>query len=730
MTTGKGEAGTELPVLGSGNRGFLAMVLFGLMAALAGRIQLSMPGLAGGLQDPREIFTLVGLLFVPHWGYTIGIGLLASLGGPFGNGGGLEIAGRDLGEFVITLVSHLVALPLGWYVYHHGLRRIRRPFYLGLAWAGMVLGLYIGVFHLLESFLKPALYPNTPTFLSLYFSYLSQPLEPLLTSIITAFAACLHMANRQAVQERDQHLKAMVSEIQERKNTEKALRQSEERNRILIETMNEGLATLDREGYFTYVNDKMRKILDRRDEEILGHSPQEFLTESGQQLLTREFSRNRKGQRNTFELEWLQTENQPVPTLMSPSAIVDEKGRFNGIFAVITDLREMKALEERVQRADRMESLARLAGGVAHDLNNILASIVSYPDLLILELPEDSPLRLPLQSIKNAGERAAGIVEDLLSLTRRERYRNDLLNLNDVVTDYVESSEFETLQIRYPHVEFQLDLAPDLMAVKGSKIHLDKALMNLVINAFESINNSGQVIIRSSNCYVDHAIEGYETIQEGEYAILEVRDSGCGMDPDEQKRIFEPFFSTKVMGRSGTGLGLSVVWGTAKDHNGFVDLSSVPGRGSAFTLYFPGTREEAMMEPDMLPFLDEWKGRGETVLVVDDVGEQRDLAQKILEVLGYDSRLAESGEAAVEMLREAPADVLLLDMIMEPGMDGCSCYEEALGINPRQKAVITSGYSETDRVRRAMELGASRFVKKPFLIQELGRALRDTLKES
>jgi PAS domain S-box-containing protein len=402
-----------------------------------------------------------------------------------------------------------------------------------------------------------------------------------------------------------------------------------------------------------------------------------------------------------------------------------------GFFTDVTDRRaaaiERQELENRLHRSEKMEALGLLAGGVAHDLNNILSGLVSYPELLLMDLPEKDPLRGPIKTIEKSGKRAAAIVQDLLTLARRGVAVSQVTSLNRIVSDYTQSPELEKLKQYHPSVAIHVDLDDRLMDVKGSPVHLSKTVMNLVSNAAEAADPAkGFITLATRNQYVDRPIRGYDEVEEGDYAVLTVVDGGIGIAPEDLKRIFEPFYSKKVMGRSGTGLGMAVVWGTVKDHNGYIDVVSTQGRGTAFTLYFPVTREarHANIEDRSIQGL---QGHGETILVVDDIPEQREIATRILTRLGYTVESVPSGEAAVEHMKTGRADLLILDMIMEPGMDGLDTFREILKTHPGQKAIITSGYSENDRVREAHRLGASQYVKKPYSIESIGMAAKTEL---
>ncbi len=388
---------------------------------------------------------------------------------------------------------------------------------------------------------------------------------------------------------------------------------------------------------------------------------------------------------------------------------------------------EKRRLEEQLVRSQKMEALGMLAGGVAHDLNNVLSGIVSYPELLLLQLQSDSPLRAPIKTIQDSGQKAAAIVQDLLTLTRRGVINADVLDLNkQIVEPYLRSPEYEKLMTAHPGARISVKLAEDLLPIKGSTIHLTKTLMNLVTNAAESIEDRGHITISTENRYADLAFKDGDNVQEGEYAVLIVSDTGLGIAPEDLDRIFEPFYTRKKMGRSGTGLGMAVVWGTVQDHNGQINVQSREGVGTTFELFFPATRE-ALSANDQAFSLAALAGQGEKILVVDDVPAQREITSSILAELGYRVATVPGGEAALAYLEKHSADLMILDMIMPPGMDGLETYRRILARHPDQKAVIASGFAENERVRAALELGAGLYIRKPFTLEKIGRAVKMAL---
>jgi len=388
--------------------------------------------------------------------------------------------------------------------------------------------------------------------------------------------------------------------------------------------------------------------------------------------------------------------------------------------------REKRLLEEKLARSQKMEALGLLAGGVAHDLNNVLSGIVGYPDLLLRDLGEKHPMTVPLQRIRESGQKAAAIVQDLLTLARRGVANHQVINLNKLVDEYMASPEHNDLVMRYADVAVEAHLDPSLLNINGSAMHLMKAIDNLVANAAEALPAGGHVRIGTENRYVDKVAKGFSDVPEGEYAALLVEDDGIGIAREDLGRIFEPFYTKKKMGRSGTGLGMAVIWGTAKDHHGHIHIDSEEGRGTRIILYFPATRESEEDSPQYIP-LEDYLGKGERILVVDDVAEQRELAGSMLTKLGYRVDTVGGGEAALDFLSDHTVQLVILDMIMDPGIDGLETYTRILAARPDQRTIIVSGFSETDRVREAQRLGVSAYIKKPYTLEKLGVAVRKAL---
>jgi signal transduction histidine kinase len=388
--------------------------------------------------------------------------------------------------------------------------------------------------------------------------------------------------------------------------------------------------------------------------------------------------------------------------------------------------KERRYLEAQLAKSQKMEAIGTLAGGVAHDLNNILSGLVSYPELLLMDLPEDSSLRQPILTIQASGQKAAAIVQDLLTLARRGVSVQEVMNLNQLIEEYLTSPENQKILEYHSGVTIETNLQDDLFNIMGSPVHLSKTIMNLISNAAEAMPDGGKLSITTENRYIDKSLKGFDAVDEGDYATLTVTDTGIGISPEDIERMFEPFYTKKSMGRSGTGLGMAVVWGTVKDHKGYIDVQSELGEGSTFTLYFPVTRQELPLAKQGV-CAETYKGNGESILIVDDIEEQREIASGMLKKLGYKVSAVPSGEEALAYMQEKRADLVVLDMIMNPGMDGLETYQKILEFHPDQKAVIASGYSESDHVKKAQRIGAGAYIKKPYSFENIGMAVKGEL---
>ena len=404
--------------------------------------------------------------------------------------------------------------------------------------------------------------------------------------------------------------------------------------------------------------------------------------------------------------------------------ILVERVRF--MMRAVRMMNARRQLQKELVQAQKMEALGTLAGGVAHDLNNVLSAIISYPELLLLQLDSDSPLRKSILTIQQAGERAAEIVQDLMTLARRDVSVKKVAHVNDIITEYLTSPEHQKLISYHPNISIETNLSPNLLNVTGSPLHIRKTIINLVSNAAEAQPDGGQISISTYNQTFSQPPMGVEPTREGEFVALEISDKGCGISKADLNRIYDPFFTKKVMGRSGTGLGMAVVWGTIQDHHGYIDVNSQPDEGTTFCITLPATKKIAQRAQESVP-ASEFMGDGQVILIVDDVEEQREIATDILEMLNYQPVSVASGEKAIAFLKTGSADLVLLDMIMDPGMDGLETFTKIIGFKPNQKTIIASGYAKTVRVDKVIRLGASQFIKKPYTIENVGLAIKNEL---
>lgn len=386
---------------------------------------------------------------------------------------------------------------------------------------------------------------------------------------------------------------------------------------------------------------------------------------------------------------------------------------------------EKDLINKQLQQSQKMEAIGMMAGGVAHDLNNILSGVINYPELMLIKLSKDSEFRKPLEAVIRSGNRAADVVADLLTVARGVASTKHSCGLNSIVDEYLESPEASLLRSRYPQITIEKDLDRNIKNIFCSRTHIFKSVMNLVTNSAESIGGEGSILIRTVGHVFHDASEGDGQGQD-ELSMLEVSDSGKGIAEHDLKRIFEPFYTRKVMGVSGTGLGLTIVWNTVQEHGGQIDVTSDAISGTCFSMSFPVCSDECE-EATLAENPIDLNGSGEIILVVDDEEEQREIASSILRSLNYTVITADSGEAAVEFLKRSRADLVLLDMLMPPHMNGLEAYRELAEICPGQKAVIVSGFSEGDDVQEALDSGVSEFLGKPYAGEQLALVVKRTL---
>lgn len=521
----------------------------------------------------------------------------------------------------------------------------------------------------------------------------------------------------------DQLTRTVARSIQHKKLT-LDLHNSEKRFRQLAQATWEGIIIFDK-GELLLTNSQLCSMFGYQENELLGRQIFDVL------LDRKSIRANVPAHPDSigpFEARGIKKDGTSFPVEFRVKHI-DYQGRQVQVAAIrdVTEneiaLQQKIELMEKLADAKRMESLGMMASSVAHDLNNIMAGIITYPELLLLDLGKDFKYREELLMIREAGKRAAAVVNDLLTVARGATCKKEVQDVNALISSYLKSMECNEVCQRYPGVKITSYLESKLQNISCSTIHLNKSVMNLVNNAAEAIQTKGRIILATKNIQFTAPHQGYETIEPGEYVMLSVEDDGPGISNQDIQQIFSPFYSKKVMGRSGTGLGLAVVWNTVHDHGGYIDVVSNVN-GTTFCLYFPVDRHGVYTPAQPSPAISQYHGNGEKILVVDDQKSQREIASRLLARLGYHPLAVTSGEEAIEYIKKDPVDLVILDMLMDPGINGCETYEQIIQHAPGQKAIIATGFSTPEDINRAMHLGINQFIKKPYSMHDLAQALK------
>ncbi|MGQ9713994.1 MAG: GAF domain-containing protein [Anaerolineae bacterium] len=504
-------------------------------------------------------------------------------------------------------------------------------------------------------------------------------------------------------------------------------RQEAKRRADLFQSMAEGLVVLDPAYRIVDVNPAMCRMTGFAREELVGleppfpHWPPERVEEYLDVVRRMQARPQRLG---PLELSFRRKGGETFVTLASISPIRNEEGELEGFLSVLQDITERKALEEQLRQVQKMEAIGTLAGGIAHDFNNILVGILGYASLLQAELPQESPLQKDVEVIIRSAHRAAGLSQQLLSFARRSQPHRVLVDLNALVEEVVTLLRQTTDR----RIEVVLDLATDLLAVEGDASQLQQVVLNLGINACEAMPEGGRLTFCTATVEVSEGEAAQDpALAPGSYVLLEVADTGVGMDERTLQRIFEPFFTTKEHGR---GLGLATVYGIVRAHGGSIRVESAVGRGTTFRVFLPAAGER--VERRLLPVLDTRPlGGQETILVVDDEEDVRGLVTRVLRAEGYHVLQAEDGQRAVEVLVQCKdeVDLVMLDLIM-PRMDGVETFRRLREIKPDARVLISSGYSPDLEGQALLEEGAAGFLQKPYDMDQVLRKVREVLNRS
>ncbi len=517
--------------------------------------------------------------------------------------------------------------------------------------------------------------------------------------------------------------KFLEQQIRERT---KNLLESERRFHDLVNLLPEMVVETNLTGDITYANETAKKQLQLTIKQSSCANFFHFIQEKEREAARQNFQKMLQGEQSRLvQFTAVDGENRTFPILIH-SAPINNGTEICGARMIVIDMTERRRLEEQLHRDQKMKAIGLMVGGVAHDLNNILSGIISYPELLLLDLDQQSSLRHPLEAIRQSGLDASYVVSDLLTVARGIAANKEIIAPNVLIQAYLKSTDFQQLQSRYPDVRFITTLAPELRNISCSPIHVRKCLMNLITNAAEAIHGKGTISITTDNQTVPLSLASeLHNISTERFSRIIIHDTGSGIAPQDLEHIFEPFYTKKVMGRSGTGLGLAVVWNTMRDHDGTVNVSC-DEQGTTFELLFPSIEADVTPPPDEKDWKN-YRGQGETILVIDDELRQREIARQLLTSLHYTVHTVSSGEEAVEYVKHHTPDLVVLDMLMPPGQNGRITFEQILKIHPRQKAIIASGFAEDDDVKATLTMGAKAFVQKPYTLEQIGSVIYQIL---
>lgn len=508
---------------------------------------------------------------------------------------------------------------------------------------------------------------------------------------------------------------------------ERELDASEKRVKTISEASWEGVV-IHNKGLVVEANEQFFNIFGYEKEELIRTHMLEKLFPP--ESLVQVSSRIERGLIGSHEVVGMRKDGSEFPVEVR-SNFIEFQGQTLRICAV-RDISERKraeqenlALQIQLAKTNKMEALGMMAGAVAHDLNNILSGIVSYPELMLMEMDESHNYWESINLIQKAGKRAASVVTDLITIARGATIEKSVKNPNSIIVDHLSSIEHKDYTSNYQRVTISTNLDGDLLNMNCSEMHIRKVLMNLIGNALEVVGSDGEVKLSTENVHLAEPKMAYERIEAGDYVKISISDNGPGIPSRHLEHVFEPFYSKKVMGKSGTGLGLAIVWTTIHEHRGFIDVKSGQ-EGTSFELYFPSTKEQEFCDNPAVS-INALRGNGEIILVVDDQQAQCSTTRALLENIGYRAVTVTSGEDALDVCKKTQMDLVILDMILEDGMNGRETYEQLLKINPQQKAIVVSGFSENEEMIKIQELGVSHFVKKPYTLDQLGMAVKQSL---
>jgi len=516
--------------------------------------------------------------------------------------------------------------------------------------------------------------------------------------------------------------KELVQEITERRQAEEALITSEEKYRSLVENLGEGIASADSEDRFTFANPAAEEVFGVPSGGLVGRNLLDFVEQDSIDFLKHQTDRRRSGKKDSYELTIVRPDGRKRNIRVSVSPRCDEKGHFEGTFAIITDISGFRELEIQLRESQKMEAIGTLAGGVAHDFNNLLTAIIGHLELAMASADVGSPLMSDLEEIGKASERAANLTRQLLAYSRRQTMELKVLNLNSVIT------AMEKMLKRIIGEDIELVTFPhsDLWNVKVDPGQMEQVIVNLAVNARDAMPMGGKLSIETGNVELDKMYcETHANVTPGFYVMLAVSDMGCGMTKDLKTRIFDPFFTTKEVGK-GTGLGLSTVYGIIKQSEGHITVYSEPNHGSTFKVYLPRVEGSefaiAKSSTSTMP-----KGC-ETILLVEDEDVVRELAVRMLVRQGYRVLKARSGNEAYQICLnlDKPVDLVITDVIM-PNMGGAELAHRLKELWHDIKVLYMSGYTANAIAHHGVLDSDKAYLQKPFRAAALVQKVREVL---
>jgi len=512
-------------------------------------------------------------------------------------------------------------------------------------------------------------------------------------------------------------------DITERKQAEEALRRSEAEHRGLVEHAPLGIYRSTPDGRLLAVNRALVGMLGYASpEELLGLSVQDdvYAVPEERERLVAEFAGRAEAR---TEAQWKRKDGTLVTVCLNVRLVRDSSGRIECFEGLVEDVTEQRSLERQFRQAQRLEAVGRLAGGVAHDFNNVLTAITGYSELLLEELPPADPKREDVQEIQAAAQRATALTRQLLAFSRKQVLQTRVLDLNAVVR----TLEKMLQRLIGEDVKLEVSLCADLGAVRADPGQLEQVILNLAVNSRDAMPGGGRLTIETANVDFDQPyVREHQGASPGRHVMLAVSDTGIGMDAETQSHIFEPFFTTKEQS-TGTGLGLATVYGIVKQSGGHVWVYSEPGGGATFKIYLPRVDEPVEAPGGAVPAQPASRGR-ETVLVAEDDPSVRRIVTEVLTQKGYRVLQAPDGQAALEMARGEPGEIELLvtDLVM-PGMTGRELAEGLARDRRHLRVIYMSGYTDDAVVRHGVLEEGMPYLQKPFTPQALASKVREVL---